>query len=109
KIQATKVGQDTVLSQIAKLVEEAQVGKAQLQRLADRVSAYFVPAVILIGTASGLFWYFVAGIGLTYSLLAFVSVVIIACPCALGFVTPAALIVVKGEGGETGILIQGGD
>ncbi len=64
KIQATKVGQDTVLSQIAKLVEEAQVGKAPLQRLADRVSAYFVPAVILIATASGLFWYFVAGIGL---------------------------------------------
>ncbi len=89
KIQATKVGQDTVLSQIAKLVEEAQVGKAPLQRLADRVSAYFVPAVILIAISSFMFWYFVAGIGLAFSLLAFVSVVIIACPCALGIATPA--------------------
>jgi len=109
KIQATKVGQDTVLSQIAKLVEEAQVGKAPLQRLADRVSAYFVPAVILIATASGLFWYFVAGIGLAFSLLAFVSVVIIACPCALGIATPAALLVGTGKGAENGILIKGGD
>src|SRR5438128_7652080 len=109
KIQATKVGQDTVLSQIAKLVEEAQVGKAPLQRLADRVSAYFVPAVILIATASGLFWYFVAGIGLAFSLLAFVSVVIIACPCALGIATPAALLVGTGKGAENGILIEGGD
>ncbi len=109
KIQATKVGQDTVLSQIAKLVEEAQVGKAPLQRLADRVSAYFVPSVILIATASGLFWYFVAGIGLAFSLLAFVSVVIIACPCALGLATPAALLVGTGKGAENGILIKGGD
>ena len=108
-IQATKVGQDTVLSQIAKLVEEAQVGKAPLQRLADRVSAYFVPSVILIATASGLFWYFVAGIGLAFSLLAFVSVVIIACPCALGIATPAALLVGTGKGAENGILIKGGD
>ena len=109
KIQATKVGQDTVLSQIAKLVEEAQVGKAPLQRLADKVSAYFVPSVILIATASGLFWYFVARIGLAYSLLAFVSVVIIACPCALGIATPAALLVGTGKGAENGILIKGGD
>jgi Cu+-exporting ATPase len=109
KIEATKVGQDTVLSQIAKLVEEAQVGKAPLQRLADRVSAYFVPAVILIATTSGLFWYFVAGIGLAFSLLAFVSVVIIACPCALGIATPAALLVGTGKGAENGILIKGGD
>src|SRR6266571_1206773 len=109
KIQATKIGQDTVLAQIAKLVEEAQVGKAPLQRLADRVSAYFVPAVILIATASGVFWYFVAGIGLAFSLLAFVSVVIIACPCALGIATPAALLVGTGKGAENGILIKGGD
>ena len=108
KVQATKVGQDTVLSQIAKLVEEAQVGKAPLQRLADRVSAYFVPAVILIAIGSALFWYFVAGIGLAFSLLAFVSVVIIACPCALGIATPAALLVGTGKGAESGILIKGG-
>jgi P-type Cu+ transporter len=109
KIQATKIGQDTVLSQIAKLVEEAQVGKAPIQRLADRVSAYFVPSVIVIATIAGLFWYFVAGIGLAFSLLAFVSVVIIACPCALGIATPAALLVGTGKGAENGILIKGGD
>ena len=109
KVQAMKVGQDTVLSQIAKLVEEAQVGKAPLQRLADKVSAYFVPAVILIATASFLFWYLVARIGLAFSLLAFVSVVIIACPCALGIATPAALLVGTGKGAENGILIKGGD
>src|SRR6266700_859350 len=109
RMKATKVGQDTVLSQIAKLVEEAQVGKAPLQRLADKVSAYFVPSVILIATASALFWYFVAGIGLAFSLLAFVSVVIIACPCALGIATPAALLVGTGKGAENGILIKGGD
>jgi len=105
KIQATKIGQDTVLSQIAKLVEEAQIGKAALQRLADEVSAYFVPAIILIATASFLFWYFVARIGLAFSLLSFVSVVIIACPCALGIAIPAALLVGTGKGAENGILL----
>ena len=109
KVRATKVGQDTVLSQIVKLVEEAQAGKAPLQRLADRVSAYFVPSVILIATASGLFWYFAAGIGLAFSLLAFVSVIVIACPCALGIATPAALLVGAGKGAESGILIKGGE
>ncbi len=109
KVRATKVGQDTVLSQIVKMVEEAQIGKAPLQRLADRVSAYFVPSVVLIATASSLLWYFVGGIGLSFSLLAFVSVVIIACPCALGIATPAALLVGTGKGAESGILIKGGD
>ncbi len=109
KIRATKVGQDTVLSQIVKLVEEAQIGKAPLQRLADRVSAFFVPAVILIATTAALLWYYVGGIGLSYSLLAFVSVVIIACPCALGIATPAALLVGTGKGAENGILIKGGE
>jgi P-type Cu+ transporter len=109
KIRATKVGQDTVLSQIVQMVEEAQVGKAPLQRLADRVSAFFVPAVVLIATASSLLWYFVGGIGLAFSLLAFVSVVVIACPCALGIATPAALLVGTGKGAENGILIKGGE
>lgn len=107
KIRATKVGQDTVLSQIVKLVEEAQIGKAPLQRLADRVSAYFVPAVVAIATAAALLWY--PYIGLAYSILVFVSVVIIACPCALGLATPAALLVGTGKGAENGILIKGGD
>ncbi len=109
RIRATKVGQDTVLSQIAKLVEEAQIGKAPLQRLADRISAYFVPSVILIAISSGLLWYFIGGIGFAFSLLAFVSVVIIACPCALGIATPAALLVGAGKGAESGILIKGGE
>src|SRR5437764_5460963 len=109
KIQATKIGQDTVLSQIAKLVEEAQIGKAPLQSLADKVSAYFVPSVVLIATASAMFWYFVGGIGLAFSLLAFVSVIVIACPCALGIATPAALLVGAGKGAENGILIKGGE
>src|SRR5438093_2337448 len=109
KVRATKVGQDTVLSQIVKLVEEAQVGKAPLQRLADRVSAYFVPSVILIATASGLLWYFAGGIGLAFSLLAFVSVIVISCPCALGIATPAALLVGAGKGAESGIIIKGGE
>src|SRR6058998_218242 len=109
KIRATKIGQDTVLSQIVRLVEEAQIGKAPLQRLADRVSAYFVPSVVLIAALAGLLWYFVGGIGLAFSLLAFVSVVIIACPCALGIATPAALLVGTGKGAERGILIKGGE
>lgn len=109
KITATKVGQDTVLAQIALLVEEAQIGKAPMQRLADRVAEYFVPSVITIATAAALFWYFVARIGFAFSLLAFVSVVIIACPCALGIATPAALLVGTGKGAENGILIKGGD
>src|SRR5437867_122015 len=109
KVRATKVGQDTVLSQIVKLVEEAKVGKARLQRLADSVSANFVQSVILIATASGLLWYFAGGIGLAFSLLAFVSVIVIACPCALGIATPAALLVGAGKGAESGILIKGGE
>ncbi|HZY94378.1 MAG TPA: heavy metal translocating P-type ATPase [Candidatus Bathyarchaeia archaeon] len=109
KIQATKVGQDTVLSQIAKLVEDAQAGRAPLERLVDKISQYFVPTVLLTATISGLFWYFIARIGLAYSLLAFVSVVIIACPCALGIATPAALLVGTGKGAENGILIKGGE
>src|SRR5215216_3426341 len=109
KVKATKVGQDTVLSQIITLVEEARTGKAQIQRLADQVSKYFVPGVVLIAIASGLAWYFVGGIGLTFSLLAFVSVIIIACPCALGIATPAALMMGAGKGAENGILFKSGE
>src|SRR5207245_803556 len=109
KVRASKVGQDTVLAQIVKLVEEAQMGKASLQKLADKIAAYFVPAVITIATASALLWYFIGKIGLSFSLLAFVSVVIIACPCALGLATPAALLVGTSKGAENGILIKGGD
>jgi Cu+-exporting ATPase len=109
KIKATKVGMDTVLSQIITLVEQARTGKAPMQRMADQVSKYFVPAVVLIAIASGLAWYFLGGIGLTFSLLAFVSVIIIACPCALGIATPAALMMGAGKGAENGILFKGGE
>jgi Cu+-exporting ATPase len=109
KVKATKVGQDTVLSQIITLVENARMGKAPMQRMVDQVSKYFVPAVIAaaIGVAMG--WYFAGGAGLTYSVLAFVSVIIIACPCALGIATPAALMMGAGKGAENGILFKGGE
>jgi P-type Cu+ transporter len=109
RVRATKVGQDTVLSQIITLVEEARSGKAQMQRLVDQVAKYFVPAVLGIAIGVGLGWYFIGGIGVTFSLLAFVSVIIIACPCALGIATPAALMMGTGKGAENGILFKGGE
>ena len=108
-VRATKVGQDTVLSQIITLVENARMGKAPMQRMVDQVAKYFVPAVIAVAVGAGLGWYFAGGAGLTYSLLAFVSVIIIACPCALGIATPAALMMGAGKGAENGILFKGGE
>src|ERR671912_120822 len=109
KVKATKIGQDTVLSQIIALVEEARTGKAQMQRLVDQVAKYFVPAVLGIAIGVGLGWYFVGDIGVTFSLLAFVSIIIIACPCALGIATPAALMMGAGKGAENGILFKSGE
>jgi Cu+-exporting ATPase len=109
KVKATKVGQDTVLSQIIALVQEARTGKAPMQRIADQVAKFFVPAVVAVAIASALGWFFIGGIGLTFSLLAFVSVIIIACPCALGIATPAALMMGTGKGAENGILFKGGE
>ena len=109
KVKATKVGQDTVLSQIITLVEEAKTGKAKLEKMVDQVAKYFVPAIVIIAIGVFLGWYFIGNAGLTYSLLAFVSVMIIACPCALGLATPAALMMGAGKGGENGILYKGGE
>jgi len=109
KVRATKVGQDTVLSQIIALVEEARTGKAHMQRLVDQVAKYFVPGVMIIALCVGFGWYYLGGIDLTYSILAFVSVIIIACPCALGIATPAALMMGSGKGAENGILFKGGE
>jgi P-type Cu+ transporter len=109
KAKATKTGQDTVLSQIVALVEEARTGKAQMQRLVDQVAKYFVPGVLAIAIGVGLGWYFLGNIGITFSLLAFVSVIIIACPCAMGIATPAALMMGAGKGAENGILFKGGE
>src|SRR5687767_8115977 len=109
KVKATKVGQDTVLSQIITLVEEAKTGKAKLERMVDQVAKYFVPAIVIIAIGVFLGWYFIGNAGLTYSILAFVSVMIIACPCALGIATPAALMMGAGKGAENGILYKGGE
>ncbi len=109
KVRATKVGQDTVLSQIITLVENARTGKAPMQRMVDQAAKYFVPAVIGLALVVGIAWYFAGGAGLTYSLLAFVSVIIIACPCALGIATPTALIMGAGKAAENGILFKSGE
>ena len=109
KVKATKIGQDTVLSQIITLVEEAKTGKAKLEKMVDQVAKYFVPAIVMIAIGVFLGWYFIGDAGLTYSILAFVSVMIIACPCALGIATPAALMMGAGKGAENGILYKGGE
>ncbi|HJT85378.1 MAG TPA: copper-translocating P-type ATPase, partial [Nitrososphaeraceae archaeon] len=109
KVRATKVGQDTVLSQIITLVEEAKTGKAKLEKMVDQVAKYFVPSIVLIAIGVFLGWYLIGDAGLTYSILAFVSVMIIACPCALGIATPAALMMGAGKGAENGILYKGGE
>ncbi len=107
-VEATKVGSDTALAQIARLVEQAQTGKAQVQRLADRVSAVFVPVVISISVASLGFWLAAAATNnTTVAFTAAVAVLIIACPCALGLATPTALMVGTGRGAQMGILIKG--
>ena len=105
-VRATKVGADTALAQIARLVTAAQSGKAPVQRLADRVSAVFVPVVIVLSVATLAFW-LVNGAGATKAFTAAVAVLIIACPCALGLATPTALLVGTGRGAQLGILIKG--
>ena len=109
KFKATKVGTNTTLSQIIKLIEDAQGRKAPIQRFADRISAYFVPVVILIALISFLIWYFIVGQTFEFSLIIAVSILVIACPCALGLATPTAIMVGTGKGAEKGILIKGGD
>jgi Cu+-exporting ATPase len=108
--RAAKVGKDTALAQIIKLVEEAQGTKAPIQRLADRIAGYFVPVVISIAIATFVIWYdFGPAPRLTFALLNFVAVMIIACPCALGLATPTAVMVGTGKGAERGILIKSGE
>jgi Cu+-exporting ATPase len=105
-VRATRVGADTQLAQMARLVEQAQSGKAPVQRLADRISAVFVPIVIALAGAT-LGWWVGAGAGWTAAFTAAVAVLIIACPCALGLATPTALLVGTGRGAQLGILIKG--
>ncbi|MCJ7817195.1 MAG: heavy metal translocating P-type ATPase [Candidatus Aenigmarchaeota archaeon] len=123
RFKATKVGKDTVLSQIIKMVEEAQGSKAPIQRFADRVASYFVPSVILIAMSAFAFWYtlgipilanspylqaYLSTTPFLFSFTVFISVLIIACPCALGLATPTAIMVGTGKGAENGILIKSG-
>src|SRR6266705_2776513 len=109
KIRATRVGADTMLNQIIKLVEDAQVARAPIQRLVDRVASVFVPAVVGIATLVFLIWVLPLGGTIARSLVFFISVLIIACPCALGIATPAAIMVGTGKGAENGLLIKGGE
>ncbi len=98
-----------MLSQIIKLVEDAQQTKAPIAKIADQVSAVFVPVVMAIALVSGLFWYFVMGQTFTFAMTVAVSVLVIACPCALGLATPTAIMVGTGLGAEHGILYKRGD
>jgi Cu+-exporting ATPase len=110
QFEATRVGKDTTLAQIIRLVEEAQGSKAPIQRMADVIASYFVPTVIGIAVLTFVIWFFLGPQPpLTYALLNFVAVLIIACPCALGLATPTAIIVGTGKGAENGVLIRSGE
>ena len=110
KFEATKVGRDTMLSQIVNMVQEAQGSKPPIARLADKIASVFVPAVIGIASVTFLVWFFFGPEpALTYALLNFVAVMIIACPCALGLATPTSIMVGTGKGAENGILIRGAE
>lgn len=108
KYKATKVGKDTALAQIVKLVEDAQGSKAPIANLADVISAYFVPTVIMLAIVASFGW-LIAGETTTFSLTIFIAVLVIACPCALGLATPTAIMVGTGKGAENGVLIKGGE
>ncbi len=109
RFKATKVGKDTILSQIIKIVEEAQGQKAPIQKFADKISSVFVPIVIAIALITFIVWYFLLSSSFVVALMAFTAVLVIACPCALGLATPTAIIVGTGKGAEHGILIKGGE
>lgn len=109
EFKVTRVGSETILSQIIRLIEEAQGSKAPIQAFADRISAWFVPTVVGIAILTFLVWFFVIGAGFAFSIMAFMAVIVIACPCALGLATPTALMVGTGKAAEHGILIKGGE
>ncbi|MGE5495950.1 MAG: heavy metal translocating P-type ATPase [Burkholderiales bacterium] len=108
RFRAEKIGSDTALAQIIKLVEDAQDSKAPIAKMADIVSGYFVPIVCVIALLAGAAWFF-GGSGLEFALTIFISILVIACPCALGLATPTAIMVGTGKGAENGILIKGGE
>ncbi len=106
RLRATKVGRDSALAQIVRMVQEAQGSRAPIQRLADRVASVFVPAVLVLALVVFLAWYFVGGVGFTSAMLFAVSVLLISCPCALGLATPTAVMAGTGVGAENGILVK---
>lgn len=109
RVKATKVGADTTLSQIVKLVEEAIVSRAPIQRMADLISSYFVPLVVAIAVGGFAFWYFIGGLPFAMAFIILISVLIVACPCALGIATPAAIMIGAAKGAQNGILIKNGE
>ena len=109
RFRAEKIGSDTALAQIIRLVEDAQGSKAPIAQMADIVSGYFVPVVCVIALLAGTLWFFGSGGDLKFALTIFISVLVIACPCALGLATPTAIMVGTGKGAENGILIKGGE
>lgn len=108
-VKATKIGKETMLAQIIKLVEDAQGSKPPVQRIADTAVSYFIPVVLIIAILSFVVWYVIAGATLLFSLTALISILVIACPCALGLATPTAVTVGIGRGAELGILIKNGE
>lgn len=109
EFRAMRIGTETALAQIIRLIEDAQGSKAPIQGFADRISAIFVPTVISIAILTFLIWFFVLGFSLSFALMTFTAVIVIACPCALGLATPTSLMVGTGKGAEYGILIKGGE
>lgn len=109
KVRAERVGADTVLSKIVKVVQEAQATKSPVEMLADRIAAYFVPIVVLVALASFGAWAVIGGKPVSFAFTAAIAVLVVACPCALGLATPAAVVVGVGKGAENGILIKGGE
>ena len=110
RFEAVKVGKDTALAQIIKMVEQAQGSKAPIQRMADVVAGYFVPVVIMIAVITFVCWYiFGPAPAFNHALLSFVAVLVVACPCALGLATPTAIMVGTGKGAENGVLFKGGE
>jgi len=109
EFEATRIGSETALAQIIRLIEDAQGSKAPIQGFADKISAVFVPTVIGIAIVTFLIWYFFLGATLSFALMTFTAVIVIACPCALGLATPTSLMVGTGKGAEYGILVKGGE
>ena len=109
KFRSEKIGKDTVLAQIIKLVESAQGSKPPVQRIADKAVSYFIPTVLTIAIVAFIVWYFLLGSSILFGLTVFISILVVACPCALGLATPTAVTVGIGRGAELGILVKDGE